>query len=271
MTTTDDTIAGGTMAGDDGLVVEQDRPGGWWRDAERVVFAEAPVAVRRLSACVVAGALVGLVVGGIGGRLAMLLLARLNPAATGVQSDDDFRMGQFTTSGTLNLLVVGVFLGLFGGIVYAVVRGLRIGPRWFEIASLSIGSAVVVGSTIVHVDGVDFTLLDPPLVAIALFVAIPGLYTVVLTLVAERWLEPGRWPTRWHPAVMAAPLLPLALVAPIVVALIVGWALLTALRHTEAGAAALAHPAAGWLVRAGLTVVFVLSLVDLVDDTLILT
>lgn len=243
----------------------------WWRDAERVVFAEAPAAVRRLSACVVAGALVGLVVGGIGGRLAMLLLARLNPIATGVQSDDGFRMGQFTASGTFSLLTVGLFLGLFGGIVYAAVRGLMIGPRWFEIASLSIGSAVVVGAIIVHVDGVDFTLLDPPLLAIALFVAIPGAYAAALTAVAERWLGVGRWPTRWHPAVMAVPLLALGLAAPIALALVVGWSVLTALRHTEAGAAALAHPGAGWVLRVGLTVVFVMALVDLVDDVFALT
>ena len=37
-----------------------------------------------------AGALLGLLVGGVGSRLAMLLLARLNPEATGVISDDGF-------------------------------------------------------------------------------------------------------------------------------------------------------------------------------------
>ena len=55
----------------------------WRNSAER--------ALRRLSAITLAGALLGLLVGGVGGRLAMMLLARLNPDATGVTSDDGFR------------------------------------------------------------------------------------------------------------------------------------------------------------------------------------
>ncbi|MGH3334864.1 MAG: hypothetical protein ACRDOZ_03520 [Nocardioides sp.] len=38
---------------------------------------------------------------GVLGRLAMLLLAQLNPLATGVTSDDGFEIGQFTLSGSL--------------------------------------------------------------------------------------------------------------------------------------------------------------------------
>ena len=71
----------------------------------------ALAASRRNAAIVLTGLGLGVVIGGIGGRLAMYLLARLNPEATGVVSDDGFVMGQFTLSGTLNLLVVGGFLG----------------------------------------------------------------------------------------------------------------------------------------------------------------
>jgi hypothetical protein len=57
-----------------------------WRDS-------AEQAVRRLAPTTVAGALLGVLVGGVVGRLARMLLARLNPNATGVTSDDGFIMG----------------------------------------------------------------------------------------------------------------------------------------------------------------------------------
>ncbi|MBW3618942.1 MAG: hypothetical protein KY461_01745, partial [Actinobacteria bacterium] len=57
---------------------------------------EIVAAGRRFAAISLAGALSGVLVGGVGGRLAMLLIARLNPQATGRISDDGFRMGTFT-------------------------------------------------------------------------------------------------------------------------------------------------------------------------------
>ena len=118
--------------------------------------------------------MLGLLVGGIGGRLAMMLLARLNPEAEGVTSDDGFTIGQLTGD-TLNLLVLGTLFGVLGGGVHLVLRHLMIGPRWFRLTSYTVGPAVVVGSQIVHSTGVDFTVLDPPLLSIALFLLIPGL------------------------------------------------------------------------------------------------
>lgn len=93
--------------------------------------------VRRLAAATVVGAILGLLIGGVGGRLAMLLLAALNPEAAGVTSDDGFIMGRFTFSGTLSLLFVGTVIGILGGGIYFVLRGLMIGPRWFKILSIS--------------------------------------------------------------------------------------------------------------------------------------
>ena len=81
---------------------------GWRESAER--------ALRRLSAITLAGALLGLLVGGVGGRLAMMLLARLNPDATGITSDDGFVIGQFTIGNTLQLLLTGTVFGLVGAL-----------------------------------------------------------------------------------------------------------------------------------------------------------
>jgi hypothetical protein len=230
--------------------------------------ATAASTARRLAAVTAAGGLLGLLVGGVGGRLAMMLLARLNPDATGVTSDDGFTIGQFTHE-TLSLLLIATVLGVVGGGIYFVVRGLMIGPRWFEVLSISLGPAVVVGSQIVHTDGVDFTL-DPALLAIALFVLIPGIYAALLTFLGERWLA-GDGPfvsSPWWVATL--PLLLWAPIAPLLVVLVAGLAAFEAVRRTAAGASLLAHAVWPWLARATLGAVFAVSLVDLVQDALVL-
>ncbi|GAA1475632.1 hypothetical protein GCM10009623_00780 [Nocardioides aestuarii] len=143
---------------------------------------------------------VGLVTGwlsvGVLGRLAMMLLARLNPAATGVTSDDGFEMGTFTLAGTANLMfAAGTFLGLLSAVLYLLLRPLMTGPGWFRLLSVSLGAGVVVASQVVHPDGVDFTLLRPLWLAVGLFVLIPTLHVAVVSAVSERLLsdDPRRW------------------------------------------------------------------------------
>ncbi len=227
--------------------------------------------LRRLAATTWAGAILGLVVGGLGGRLAMLLLARLNPAATLVVSDDGFRMGRLTTTGTLNLLVIGTALGVLGGGIYFVLRGLRIGPRWFQVLSLAVGSGVAVASLIVHQDGVDFTLLDPPLLAISLFVAIPVLYVALLTVVAEHWLRTDGRASRWPwwivlaPLVLWLPLLPVALLG------LAGIVVVVAARQFPAGRRVLGFPGLKSIAWVGLAALFVWCVADLTRDVMALT
>jgi len=224
-------------------------------------------AARRLAAVTAAGGLLGLLVGGVGGRLAMMLLARLNPDATGVTSDDGFTIGRLTTA-SLDLLLVGTLLGVFGGGIYFVLRGLMIGPRWFQVVSISVGPAVVVGSQLVHTDGVDFTL-DPALLAIALFVLIPGIYAALLTVLGERWLD-GEGPFATSRSWVAAlPLLLWLPIAPLLGVLVVGLAAFEAVRRAGRGSALLTHPVWPWLARGALVAVFAVCLVDLVQDAVI--
>ncbi|MGN0063286.1 MAG: hypothetical protein ACI379_03510 [Nocardioides sp.] len=181
-----------------------------------------------------------------------------------MRSDDGFTIGQFTASGTLNLLVVATVFGALGAAVYTVLRPLLIGPRWFQVLSISLGPAVVVGEQLVHVDGVDFTLLSPAWLAIVLFMAIPGVYAGSLTLLAERWRPPrgpfarAPWPAALVPLVAYGP------VAPLLVALAGAWLVLEAVRR-RFGSVPWAAPAA-WAGRAALTVVFVVALVRLLDE-----
>jgi hypothetical protein len=234
--------------------------------AERTWGETTAIGARRLAAVTAAGGLVGLLVGGVGGRLAMFLLARLNPDAAGMQSDDDFTIGQFTGA-TFNLLFVTTLIGIVGGAIYFVLRGLMVGPRWFQVLSVSVGPAVVVGSQLVHTDGVDFTLLDPPLLAIAMFVLIPGTYAALLTVLAERWLRDDGFFATAPTRVAVLPLLLWAFIAPALIALALGLAAYEAVRRTHRGSAVLAWPAWRNVARAALTVVFAVALVSLVQDT----
>lgn len=233
--------------------------------------AEAVRAARRLGACVAAGAISGLLVGGVGGRLAMALLALTSPGAHGVTSDDGFEVGTFTLAGTLNLLLIGSLLGAVGGGIYAVLRRLRLGRRWFDVSALAVGPGIVVGSMLVHTSGVDFHVLQPAWLAISLFVAIPAMYGALVATAAERWVASETFLFRLPAPLAIAPALILLPLLPFAVLLVAAWLTLYALRHTERGESVLRHPGAAFAARMALAVVFVAGSVALVRDVLALT
>ena len=68
------------------------------------------------------------------------------------------------------------------------------GPRWFRLLSFSVGPAVVVAAIVVHPTGVDFRVLEPLWLAVALFVLIPAVYVVLLVVLVERALAGPPWP-----------------------------------------------------------------------------
>lgn len=141
-----------------------------------------------------AGAIAGAVVGGIGGRLAMLLLRFTSPdVVVGMTSDDGFEVGVVTLD-TLQLVLAMAMLGAINGVLYAVLRGsiparLRL-PLWTVLA------ATLGGANIVHDDGLDFVVLEPAALAIALFVLLPGAAAAVVVLLVERWSRVEPWSDR---------------------------------------------------------------------------
>jgi hypothetical protein len=152
--------------------------------------------LRRLGLAAAAGAVVGLLVGGVWGRVFMFVLARLNPEEHGLDTDDGFTMGQLTLSGTANLLAVTTVFGAIGGLLFLGLRGLRFGPGWFRSTSLPLGGVLVVGGMLVHSDGVDFSRLEPLWLAVALTLSVPLLFTLALVWLGDRWLGDG--PTFWQ-------------------------------------------------------------------------
>jgi hypothetical protein len=141
-----------------------------------------------------AGAIAGFVVGGIGGRLAMLLLRLTSPDyVIGMTSDDDFEIGVVSLQ-TFNLLfglaaVGGVVGVLYGALRSAIPSRLRL-PVWVGFW------ACLGGANFVHEDGIDFTVLEPALLAIVFFVALPGIAAAVVVLLVERWSLATAWGDR---------------------------------------------------------------------------
>lgn len=154
---------------------------------------------------VLAGIPTGVLVAGIGSRIAMLILRLTSdPRINGVQSDDDFTIGRFTLGGTYNLLVIGAFVGIIGAAAYQWVRPWLIGPRWFRYVTVGLAAGAVVGSMLVHADGIDFRALTPTWLAIALFVALPFLFAVSIACVVDRLDRPDSFVRRGRPRWIAA-------------------------------------------------------------------
>ncbi len=141
----------------------------------------------KLWVLVVAGIPTGVVVAGIGSRLAMFLLRLTSPdSVRGVTSDDGFEIGRITLGGTYALLVLGAVVGLIGAAAYRAVAPWLLGPSWFRRFTVAAASGAVVGSMLVHEDGIDFRFLKPLWLAIGLFVALPALFGAAIATAVDR-------------------------------------------------------------------------------------
>ena len=207
-----------------------------------------------------AGAVAGAVVGGIGGRLAMLLL-RVTSSDTviGIESDDGFEIGVISTQ-TFFLIGATAALGAVSGVLYAAVREtipetLRL-PLW----TIAVGAAA--GAMIVHEDGVDFTLIEPPALSVLLFVALPTAGAALTVVLVERWIvaEP------WDDVAMTAALGLGAIVGTfaLVFSAIIG---VGALAIRGSGLSELAEPMGRIVVPVGLAIVGALSVWQLVNES----
>jgi hypothetical protein len=169
------------------------------------------VAARAVAAGVAAGLVAGLLVGGVGGRLAMLVLRLTSdPSLHGLETDDGFVIGIVSLS-TVFLLVLTTLLGALGGLAYLVVRGwLPAGTRRWWFAALA---GLYGGAAIIRPGGIDFTLLEPLWLAVAMFVTIPAVGGYVTSVLAERYLAPG---SRFRTSrASVAVLIPIALYAAV--------------------------------------------------------
>ncbi len=149
-----------------------------------------------------AGAVSGFLIGGVGGRLAMFLLRfTSSDSVRGVESDDGFTIGRFSTD-TIFLLALTTFLGLIVGIVCVALRSQLPGFRGAVMIVLAGGT--LGASVIIKPDGIDFTRLAPLPVACALFTFIPLAATALTLLLIGRWRR-WWWAKRRRTALACAP------------------------------------------------------------------
>jgi hypothetical protein len=215
---------------------------------------------RRLSTGVLVGFLTGAAVGGVGGRIAMFVLRLTSsPSLRGVETDDGFTIGAFSAA-TIFLVFIAAFAGVVAGMSYLVVR------RWLPARSrpwlAAAFAGVTGGALLVHPDGIDFRVLEPLPLAIAIFIAIPAAYGLVISLFVERRLArpvpaEGSSP-RWMAGLL--PMILLLFAGPLGVLTIAVTVLAGAL-HTKIPALLGAWGSAPvvWLGRSAMAVVAVLA------------
>lgn len=223
----------------------------WWR-----------LLTGRPGAAALAGLVSGLLIGGVGGRLAMFVLRLTSSdAVRGIESDDGFVIGQVTLD-TVFLLLATTAGGIVLAVAYLIVRRWLPGSRRPLLVAVFFG--ITGGAAFIEPGGVDFTFLDPKPLAIAFFVLLPAAYGAAM-VVATEWLIAR--PERMRGARVAAlvvllPLLigPFALVAVAAVA-----SVMLADRHPGL-AGRLLGPVPTWTVRFALVALVGLGLIDLSAD-----
>ncbi|MET0489425.1 MAG: hypothetical protein ABW143_04240 [Acidimicrobiales bacterium] len=218
----------------------------------------------RFGAAAVAGLAAGFLVGGLGGRMAMLLLRLTSSdAVIGIQSDDDFTIGQVTTS-SFFLVLATTLIGTLLAFAYLLVR--RWLPEHRRPLQAAVFFGVVGGAAVIKPGGVDFTLLDPLWLAVVLFIALPAAYGWAMAAMVEGLIaRPGTYrKTRVAGIVFFVAIGFFGLFAA---AIAVAGALLVLIgRQWPALAAAVTHPVVTWTVRIVLLVLVVVSGAELVSD-----
>ena len=199
----------------------------------------------------------------------MLVLRLTSPSSVrGVRSDDDFTIGRFTIGGTYNLLVIGAVVGIIGAGAYRMVAPWLLGPSWLRRLTVGLASGAVVGSMLIHSDGIDFTRLKPTWLAIGLFIVLPGVFGVAIGASVDAVRSPDSWTRngklRWVlPIVLAVCfpfILPVLIVALLVLAVLLTVDGVSIVRRVRA-----TRPY-GFLIRAGWLLAAVAGLRALLSD-----
>jgi hypothetical protein len=180
-----------------------------------------------------AGVIAGVLTFGLGGRLAMRILAATSgDSAQGLLTDAEERVGEITFGGSLGFVIfVGLFGGVVGGLVFVALRRWLPGRAW--AAGLALGVLFLFAARLDPLDpsNVDFDILSPDLLAVGLFLALFPLFGMTVAALVARFDR--SYPlVAVRPRALAAylPLVPLVLAPPAALAVLVG-ALVTVLAH----------------------------------------
>jgi hypothetical protein len=224
---------------------------------------DLPAAARTLSVGVTWGLVTGLVVGGVGGRIAMLVL-RLTSSSSlhGVETDDGAIIGVVSFA-TIFLLLVASAVGVLGGVLYVVIRDWL--PRRGRAVVAAGFGAIVGGAELLKPAGLDFTALGPLWLAVVLFVVIPAGYGAVTSVLVERRLAGAPASSAGWAAIV--PLLLLFLLGPVGFAIAgVAAACWVVVRRWPSIGAMWRSPAVAWIGRSVIAGLAAVRLAELVRD-----
>jgi hypothetical protein len=135
----------------------------------------------------IAGALAGLLVGGIGGRIVMRLSAIAGgPEVAGAITENGATVGEITAEGTMALLLFGgLFSGISGGVILAMVAPWL---RWAgAVRGLVFGVFVlaVAGPAVIDASNFDFLILQPAWLNVVMFSALFLLFGVAAVILLD--------------------------------------------------------------------------------------
>ena len=150
---------------------------------------------RVIAAGLAGGVVAGAVAGGLGSRLLMRVIGVMARSHYGEVTHENSVVGETTFAGTLNLVIQGAGFGLFGGVVYLLVRRWMPGRR--VVKGLTFGVFLLLFQGTLVLDGnYEYYRYISPWQAYAMFALLFPAYGVVLALVAETLAGPSPWPNR---------------------------------------------------------------------------
>ena len=136
---------------------------------------------------ILCGAVAGAIVGGGGSRIAMRILAVVNPSTSGIVTENGNIAGQITAEGTADLVFFSIFVGAFGGLVYMVVRRWMPGSGLWKCLADGVFLFCLLGRAIISDENKDFTLFGPPSLGVSLFALLFPLYGLAVSPLVERF------------------------------------------------------------------------------------
>lgn len=133
-----------------------------------------------LSRSIFSGGLAGLLAGilflGIGSRLAMRIVAILNPENAGTRTDAGEIVGAITVGGTVALVIfMGIFGGIFAGGIWVLVRERLPNSLSLRLPLAGVAATVIGSFALIDANNSDFRLFDPVGFNLVMFMVLVGL------------------------------------------------------------------------------------------------
>lgn len=150
------------------------------------------------------GAGTGVVVAGLGERLAMRLVAAVTPTAAGRLTEAGDTVGSITLDGTLDVLKMAGVVGAAGGLAYLVARPALPDGAWWRGFGFGVVAAALAMLPTVEGNRGDFRILPVALSVLAFAVPI-FTYGAVTAATIDRLLgRPSRrYQQRWRIVLLA--------------------------------------------------------------------